>query len=169
MTQAINLDEIDLKANLGQFSTFDMEIAVPEIQKLRQGDFYLEVGVDRGKSLSVAKMVAEKGVQIYGVDLLPSPKVPGTHFIQGNSQDIAKNWTRKIGVLFIDGDHTYEGCKADIDSWYPHMKTHGVMLFHDCDDGGPGIQRAVREFAETNGYDVFYSPNQRCSMARIRL
>ena len=114
-------DELDLKANPGAFSTFDMAVCVPEIKKLKAGDFYLEIGVDKGKSLSIARMVAGKGVQLYGVDLQESPKVKGTHFIQGNSQEIAKNWTKKIKVLFIDGDHLYEGCKADIDNWYPHI------------------------------------------------
>jgi hypothetical protein len=166
----IDLDEIDLKANPGAFSTFDMAVHVPEVRKLHPGDFYLEVGVDKGKSLSVAKMVATRGVQVYGVDLRSNPKIRGTHFIQGDSSEIAKKWTRKIGVLFIDGDHTYEGCKADIDSWYPHMKKHGVMLFHDCDESSPGVVQAVKEFVEGHTIkEVYYDPNPRCSMARIRL
>lgn len=165
----IDLEELDLKANMGAFSTFDMEVLVPEVQKLKPGDFYLEIGVDLGKSLSVAKMVAPKDVQIYGVDLRPNPKVPGTHFIHGDSQETAKNWNKKVSVLFIDADHTYEGCKADIDSWYPHMKSKGVMLFHDCDATSPGVVRAVHEFVEEHGLKLFESPNQRCSMARVRL
>lgn len=164
-----DLDALDVKAKPGAFSTFDMETLVPEVEKLRPGDFYLEIGVDKGKSLSVAKMVASNGIQVYGVDLRPNPKVLGAHFIQGNSQEVAKNWTKKISVLFIDGDHSYEGCKADIDSWYPHMKKHGVMLFHDCDATSPGVVQAVKEFSEEYNLKVYYDPNPRCSMARIRL
>lgn len=160
-------EELDLKANLGAFSTFDMEILVPEVEKLEPGEIYLEVGVDKGKSLSVAKMVAKEGVEIYGVDLRPDPKVPGTLFWQGDSSEIAKNYDWSVKVLFIDGDHTYEGCKADIDAWYPHMAEGGVMLFHDCDATSPGVVNAVKEFAKKHQYVVFESPNQRCSMARI--
>lgn len=165
----INLDELDLKANPGAFSTLDMEVFVPEIEKLKKGQVYLEVGVDRGKSLSVARMVAKKGVEVWGVDLRDDPEVLGTIFMQGNSQVIAEKFPKEIDVLFIDGDHSYEGCKADIDSWYPYMKKGGVMLFHDADSTSPGVVKALEEFAKNNSLIIFYSPNQRCSMARIHL
>lgn len=175
---ATDLEALDLKAKPGAFSTFDMEIVVPEVEKLESGQVYLEVGVDKGKSLSVARMVAKHDVLVFGVDLRDDPKVDGTHFIHVDSAFAAKHWFDEIAsfaesplihVLFIDGDHTYEGCKADIDSWYPHMAKHGVMLFHDCDSTSPGVVRAVHEFAEEYKLEVFESPNQRCSMARIRL
>lgn len=165
----VDLEELDLKANPGAFSTFDMAVCVPEIEKLEPGQVYLEVGVDRGKSLSIAKMVAKEGVHIYGVDLQKDPKVPGTTFLQGNSQELARDFVRTINVIFIDGDHTYEGCKADIDSWYSFMAKDGVMLFHDADASSPGVVKAVEEFAKEKGKEVYYDPNQRCSMARIRL
>lgn len=163
-------DALDLKAKPGAFSTYDQEVLVPEVEKLKPGQIYLEVGVDKGKSLSIARMVAEDGVEIYGVDLRPNPEVINTTHYQGDSKQVADLWQNgKIDVLFIDGDHTYEGCKADIDSWYPHMAKDGVMLFHDCDATSPGVVQAVHEFAEKLGVELFESPNQRCSMARIRL
>lgn len=164
-------DALDLKANLGAFSTFDMEVCVPEIEKLEAGQVYLEVGVDKGKSLSIAQMVAKDGVEVYGVDLREDPGVDGTHFMRGDSAQIAGMWDerKKIDVLFIDGDHSYEGCKADIDAWYPHMAEHGVMLFHDADETSPGVVQAVEEFATNHKLDIFYAPEQRCSMARLYL
>lgn len=164
---------LDLKANLGAFSEYDQEVLVPEVAKLKSGQVYLEVGVDKGKSLSIARMVAGKAVDIFGVDLRDDPKVDDTVFIQSDSTIAAELWgeteKREINVLFIDGDHTYEGCKADIDAWYPHMARDGVMLFHDCDATSPGVEKAVAEFAKNHKLEVFYSPNQRCSMARIYL
>lgn len=163
-----NLDELDMKAHPGAFSTFDMEVLVPEVEKLKPGQVYLEVGVDRGKSLSVARMVAEKGVEVWGVDLRPDPEVDGTNFIRDDSTKVKLD--KKVDVIFIDGDHSYEGCKADIDNWYPQMAESGVMLFHDCDESSPGVVKAVEEFVEKNKFkDVYYHPEQRCSMARIRL
>lgn len=167
----MDLEALEVKARLGAFSTLDMAVLVPEVEKLKPGQVYLEIGVDKGKSLSVARMVAKEGVEVWGVDLREDPKVEGTSFIRGDSKDVAKlNWEKKIDVLFIDGDHSYEGCKADIDSWYPHMAEHGVMLFHDCDETSPGVVRAVHEFVDSHPItDFFESPEQRCSMARIRL
>lgn len=165
----IDYDVLDLKANPGAFSTYDQEVLVPEVMKLKSGQVYLEVGVDKGKSLSIVRMVAKEGVEVYGVDLRVDPNVLGTHFMHGDSQEIAGGFGETVDVLFIDGDHTYEGCKADIDSWYPHMAKHGVMLFHDCDATSPGVVKAVHEFADRLGADLYESPNQRCSMARIYL
>lgn len=167
---ATDYEALDLKANPGAFSTFDQEVLVPEVEKLGLGDVYLEVGVDKGKSLSIARMVAKSGVKVYGVDLRPDPEVPYTYFYHGDSTEVAAAYSSDpISVLFIDGDHTYEGCKADIDAWYPHMAKDGVMLFHDCDATSPGVVKAVHEFADEHGYELFESPEQRCSMARIRL
>lgn len=167
MMKHIDLDELDLKANLGAFSTFDMEVCVPEIQKLKSGQVYLEVGVDKGKSLSVARMVAKKDVEVIGVDLRDNPNVPDTVFIQDDSTKVKLG--KKVNVIFIDGDHTYEGCKADIDNWYPQMAKKGVMLFHDADETSPGVVQAMEEFAKENNLKTWYSPNQRCGMGRIYL
>jgi len=162
------LEVLDRKAKPGAFSTYDATIVMPEVQKLKSGQVYLEVGVDKGKSLSIARMVAKEGVEVHGVDLRKNPRVSGAIFHQTDS------FTFKLGknvdVIFIDGDHTYEGCKADIDNWYSQMAKGGVMCFHDCDESSPGVVKAVEEFVANNGFkDVYYDPNQRCSMARIRL
>ena len=163
-----DLEALDRKANPGAFSTFDMAVLVPEVERLEPGEIYLEVGVDKGKSLSVAKMVAKEGVEIWGVDLCKDPKVPGTRFENGDSRIIKLE--KKVKVIFIDGDHSYKGCKADIENWYSQMAKGGVMLFHDCDSSSPGVVQAVHEFvAKHKLEDVYYDPNQRCSMARIRL
>ena len=163
----MNYEELDLKANPGAFSTFDSEVVMPEVAKLKKGQVYLEVGVDKGKSLSIAKMVAEEGVEIHGVDICPDPQVPGTLFHQHDSTTFKLG--KKVNVIFIDGDHTYEGCKADIDNWYPQMAEGGVMTFHDCDATSPGVVKAVREFAKKNQFKLWESPLERCSMARIYL
>lgn len=164
----IDYNALDLKANLGAFSTFDSEVLMPEVEKLETGQVYLEVGVDRGKSLSIARMVAGNGVEVHGVDLRPDPRVPGTKFHRHDSTTFKLG--KRVNVIFIDGDHTYEGCKADIDNWYPQMAEHGVMCFHDCDETSPGVVQAVEEFAKEHKFkDVYYDPNPRCSMARIRL
>ena len=163
------IEALDAKAPQGAFSSYDAEVLLPEVERLREGEVYLEIGVNLGKSLWLARQVAPKDTEVWGIDLLVDPGIPGARFIQGDSSQVAKAWDKPIGVLFIDGNHSYEGCKADIDNYYPHMAKGGVMLFHDCDATSPGVEEAVAEFAEEHDYEVFYSPNQRCSMARIRL
>lgn len=166
--------ELDTKANLGAFSTFDAEILVPEVMKLEPGEVYLEVGVDRGKSLSIARMVAKKGVVVMGVDLQPDPNVPGAKFYQGDSVEIAQLWKSdnkgEISVLFIDGDHSYKGCKRDIDAWFPFVKEGGVILFHDCDETSPGVVQAVAESYtqySCRDWKLFKRVDKNTSMAAI--
>jgi predicted O-methyltransferase YrrM len=38
---------------------------------------------------------------------------------------------RKIDYLFIDGDHTYEGVKADFQIYRPLVAPNGIIAFHD--------------------------------------
>lgn len=38
---------------------------------------------------------------------------------------------RKIDVLFIDGDHTYNGVKQDFNMYCPLVKKDGLIVFHD--------------------------------------
>jgi hypothetical protein len=48
------------------------------------------------------------------------------------SSDVAASWNRSIGFLWIDGDHTYKGAKADFDGFFRHVLPLGVVAFHDA-------------------------------------
>ena len=66
------------------------------------------------------------------------------HLLQGKSAMVGKQWKEPIDLLFVDGDHSYEGAKLDIDSWLPHLKQGGYVVFHDF-MSHLGITRAVGE------------------------
>lgn len=164
----ITPDEVEKSAPEGWFSRYDAEVLIPAVAEIPENGLYMEVGVYKGRSLWVARKVAKPSVEIWGVDIIEDPEIEGTNFIRGDSTKTTLN--KKVDVIFIDGDHSYEGCKADIENWYPQMKEGGVMLFHDCDDTSPGVVQAVEEFVkEHNLTDVYYHPDKRCSMARVRL
>jgi MMP 1-O-methyltransferase len=54
------------------------------------------------------------------------------------STAVAKSWNRPIRFLWIDGDHTYEGAKNDLDGFLPHVVPSGVVAFHDALSNFPG-------------------------------
>jgi predicted O-methyltransferase YrrM len=53
-------------------------------------------------------------------------------------------------LVFIDGDHSYQGVRADYDHWAPHVRPGGRLLFHDAvardlAPSAPGVSRLVEE------------------------
>jgi len=50
---------------------------------------------------------------------------------RAHSRDAAKNWNRPIRILWIDGDHSYQGCKEDFDLFSPYLADGAVVAFHD--------------------------------------
>lgn len=53
-----------------------------------------------------------------------------------------------LGLVYIDSDHSYNGCKADIQSWWSKLVPGGIMAFHDYANGAYGVNRAVIEFVK---------------------
>jgi predicted O-methyltransferase YrrM len=60
---------------------------------------------------------------------------------------------QSIDVLFIDGDHSYDAVKKDIELWYPKVKPGGIISGHDFGDHAPGVKQAVKELIP--GYKLF--------------
>ncbi len=64
--------------------------------------------------------------------------------------------------VFIDADHSYEGCKSDIEAWLPKVKRHGFIGGHDYinpDFPKFGVKRAVDELAASLGQSVDLGDN----------
>lgn len=70
---------------------------------------------------------------------------------------------RNPNMVFIDGDHSYEGCKGDIEAWMPYIIPGGIIAIHDFlkenlqpDPNGPhpmhwpGVDSAVSELLLPN-------------------
>lgn len=55
--------------------------------------------------------------------------------------------TNKLDLLFIDGDHSYEGCKADWDLYIDMVKSGGCVIFHDS-GWAEGVKRVIEEDAK---------------------
>lgn len=51
---------------------------------------------------------------------------------RAHSTDVAAGWNRPIRLLWIDGNHTYAGAKADFDGFMPHLVPGGIIAFHDA-------------------------------------
>lgn len=61
--------------------------------------------------------------------------------IKSDSIKASKKFKGKVDFIFIDGAHTYEAVKADIEAWLP--KARIMIAGHDFQ--WPGVQKAVTE------------------------
>ena len=59
-----------------------------------------------------------------------------------------------IDFIFIDGDHSYEACKADIAAWAPLVKKGGVIAFHDFGSRADGVTRAIFEATKAGRFEA---------------
>jgi hypothetical protein len=104
---------------------------------------WLEIGVHRGRSLTAAALVCP---EVYGVD----PEMPAhieadaTFLRLPSLAAVTRFPDGYFDAVFIDGDHSYEGVKADIAAWRP--KTKGLLCGHDYGKSDlPGVTQAVDE------------------------
>jgi predicted O-methyltransferase YrrM len=69
--------------------------------------------------------------------------------IQGNSHLVADK-VPQVDLVFIDADHSYNGCRGDIIAYSPKVKSGGILSGHDIDY--PGVNSAVKQYVKS--FDV---------------
>lgn len=79
------------------------------------------------------------------------------NIIVGDSQKSKYPAIGGFDFLFIDGDHSYEGCTADIENWYPDLTPGGHMILHDSYHGSP-VMDACIDFMARHDPIVHVSP-----------
>ena len=113
-----------------------------EIGTMRGGTLqrFLQVADDNAEVITIDKPNGKYGGE-YGqpdIDVMQSWKRNGQqlHIIRDDSQSqYAKEQVetilhgRKLDFVFVDGDHSYQGVKADYDRYRRYTK--GIMAFHD--------------------------------------
>jgi predicted O-methyltransferase YrrM len=76
---------------------------------------------------------------------------PRLHWHVELSADTAAGWSQPVDLVFVDGDHSVEGCRLDWELWSPHVPPGGTVVFHDARagrpdaDGLPGPTQVVDE------------------------
>lgn len=114
----------------------------------------MEIGTFRGGTLCMFARLADITADLISVDL-PGGEFGGGYkgfrttlyrcfgklfqrmtFIRADSHAHStirrvKEITQSLDLLFIDGDHTYEGVKADFLNYSPIVRSGGIVAFHD--------------------------------------
>jgi predicted O-methyltransferase YrrM len=83
--------------------------------------------------------------------------------VRKTSEEAVRDWKVPIDLLFIDGDHSYDGVRRDWELFSPFLSEFGVAAFHDTtwavgqegwvDDGRLGVHRLLDELRQ-EGYPL---------------
>jgi hypothetical protein len=107
-------------------------------------------------------MLYNRYLQVEGDSKIVGEAWQVSDYIQIKQESLWGYNQSQVDLVFIDGDHSYNGAKGDILSWLPNIKPGGIMAVHDYGkkevykDGPiagaphplpwPGVDRAVRKF-----------------------
>jgi predicted O-methyltransferase YrrM len=131
----------------------------------------VEVGSYRGRSTVVLARgaAAGKGAPVYAVEPHePFVGVLGGEFgpedraaffrnmvrtgayeqvrlLNTSSEILSPGWSEPVALLWLDGDHSYDGVKRDFDSWERHLLPDADLVLDDADDPELGPSRLVEE------------------------
>jgi predicted O-methyltransferase YrrM len=131
-------------AEIGRFkggSTLLVASALPPGAELWSYDLHVALRADMsGPQLDAELRTA---LERYGL-------AERVHLVVGDSRTVEPP-PRAPHLVFVDGDHTYEGARADYERWSELVAPGGHLLFHDAVDAGgygnfyPGIARLAGE------------------------
>ena len=138
------------------FQVRDEILRLLEFVEKQRPKIVLEIGTAIGGNLFLLCQTASEDACMISIDLpggrygegYPLWRVPlykmfpfknqRLHLIRADSHQVSTLWKvkhilggMKIDLLFIDGDHTYEGVKQDFEMYHPLVKSSGLIAFHD--------------------------------------
>lgn len=140
----------------------------------------VEVGSFRGRSATALALgaLAGHGAPVYAVDphepfvgvlggrfgpadrkaffenTLRAGVVEAIRLVNLSSEVVAPGWNRPVGLLWLDGDHTYEGVARDWRAWRPHLLPRAAVAFHDSNDPQLGPARLIGEIVSEGQHAV---------------
>ena len=138
-------------------------------KKLSPNSVIVEIGSYLGASTTfLAAGAKENSSQVYCVDtwkndaMSEGPRDTFDEFIsntdlyrklivpiRGKSVDVGREFDKPIDMLFLDGDHSYEACRVDVETWLPKVKPGGSILLHDY-GWSEGVRQVVKKFVKPN-------------------
>ena len=147
---------------------------VPYIKRLGERVTGIEVGVAKGETSAYLLKECPNIEKLYGVDpYLPyedwcryidekeinlqesiaidnlKSYMDRFEFMKMTSEDAIKSFAPgSVDYVFVDGDHSYEQTLADLNMYYPLVRSGGIFFGHDINL--ESVRKALEEFREEN-------------------
>ena len=144
---------------------------------IKDGMKLIEIGNWQGGSvIYLAQKIKERGfknVEIQAVDITDAGQLKNVedcgvsdmvkvHIMP--SCDLAARFDNDyFDFVFIDGDHSYEGVKKDIVSYWPKLKVGGIMGGDDYNNPLPGIVGITKSVHDIFGQSILTWPWKPCN------
>lgn len=144
------------------------------IDKLPKGGVVAEVGVDRGDfSMELLTRIQPTKLYLLDIDIsrltnaaILEELMSGAGRVEtrvGDSSDsLSAMADGTFDMIYIDGDHAYDGVSRDIAAAVPKLKPNGYLVFNDYTVWSAtsmfhcGVARAVHEFCLKNPWKFRY-------------
>lgn len=150
----------------------------------------IEVGSFRGKSTVALSIGSREGhnAPVYAIDpheefhgplggifgpndrkvfyenMLATGAWANVRLVNLSSEVITAGWDKPVGLLWIDGDHSYEGVRRDFEVWLPHLLPGAPIILDDTDRGG--VKQFVDELL-ADGWQVTRQIGKMRAIARV--
>lgn len=154
----VGLDAVEIGVAEGYFSA-DMLSWPVNFPRVYMVDRWRSVPSQKGDASNPQEwhdknlQAATERVRPYGERAIP---------LRGDSKEMAKLVPNlSLALVYIDGDHSFDGVVTDIEAWLPKLVRGGVMAFHDYLNPSYGVHSAVNTFAEGLGLAVVTLPEDK--------
>ena len=156
----------------GQTEPEELEYLTQLAAAVPTGECIVEIGSFRGRSTVAMALAAQaRNVEVVAIDcyvamgnasaesamlsksifflnLINSSAYRNTQCVNLTAAAAAAAFReRRVGLLFIDGDHSYESVRTDFEAWIGTVTRGGVIAFHDSVNAHWGSTRFVAELA----------------------
>jgi predicted O-methyltransferase YrrM len=120
--------------------------------------FNRDAGKDFGSQIEYNNKIFEDSLEFgFKKNMIDFKVVDKITIKKGYSYDFHNDFS-EIDFLFIDGDHSIEGCKLDFDLYASKIKSGGYLAFHDYypdrNDLGPTF--VINEIVSQSDSFIFY-------------
>lgn len=154
---------IDLNSHETAFSREESKAYFDLLMSLSENSRIVEIGIQFGRSTMISAFVAKD----HNLSLTAMDNWSDGYGVEAKAH--VENWMQRydlkfnlwsadsslcydyykdtIDLLFIDGNHNFEGVMNDCIHWIPKVKFNGFIAFHDFGrDSLPSVYQAVENY-----------------------